>query len=729
MVVLRDRSTLSPRPKKKKWCPRSLAAVALALFTFGGGIGAAVAETTDKLAALLDPEIKFVFVGGKGGVGKTTTSSALAAQLAKDKKILLVSTDPAHSTSDAWAQQFGREPEAVKQLPNLEVVELDPKAALRKEMEVWDDLFAESGLVGGQSDFAMKAKEAILGLQGIDEAIALANAYTFLQDGRYDKVVFDTAPTGHTLRLLDLPSLISESLKTITSMQSTILDAVDGFASLTGLAGGGATGLSPSFKKKIEVKLRQYQKTADLVAGMLANQAKTRFVVVCIAEHLSVSESKKLLAELRERGVKASHVIVNQLLSVSGSRGTSGSPLLTDGERRRVKEALESAESSALVEKTMTSLELYASRAELQKKYLNSLRNAEESVRGVELIEVPLLPGEVVGAEAIVGFSELLLRNPAVAKEVTKEWTDSGLTTDSPDSPGSEEDQRFDAEVRQSDNRSKTKTTSTPTSKQAPEDLAAASSELGSDEIDLSPEKIKETLLKNKQMQKALISNPKLMTKVMSCGPQDKGCYARLLQDPEVLAQVKQFLQTQQRASKKEKEALPRADTKVDKGKKKKSSASSAAAAAESGGAGKKKKDTRKRKAASKKSGAGDLGDLLGGLGGGAGGLGDLLGGLMGGGGGGGLEGMLNNPAIQEMVGGADNMKSILDGMGGMPGIEKGLNEAMENLGGMEGIGDLIKTAVDGGRSKQASSKRRKTEVAAADDRAEDEEEPDHDEL
>mmetsp|Transcript_21855 Transcript_21855/g.55049 ORF Transcript_21855/g.55049 Transcript_21855/m.55049 type:complete len:102 (+) Transcript_21855:1-306(+) len=101
----------------------------------------------------------------------------------------------------------------------------------------------------------------------------------------------------------------------------------------------------------------------------------------------------------------------------------------------------------------------------------------------------------------------------------------------------------------------------------------------------------------------------------------------------------------------------------------------------------------------------------------------------MGGGGGGGLEGMLNNPAIQEMVGGADNMKSILDGMGGMPGIEKGLNEAMENLGGMEGIGDLIKTAVDGGRSKQASSKRRKTEVAAADDRAEDEEEPDHDEL
>lgn len=201
--------------------------------------------------------------------------------------------------------------------------------------------------------------------------------------------MFDTAPTGHTLRLLDLPSLISESLKTITSMQSTILDAVDGFASLTGLAGGGATGLSPTFKKKIEVKLRQYQKTADLVAGMLANQAKTRFVVVCIAEHLSVSESKKLLAELRERGVKASHVIVNQLLAVSGS-GTS--PLLTEGERRRVKEALENAESSALVEKTMTSLELYASRAELQKKYLNSLRNAEESVRGVELIEVLTYP-------------------------------------------------------------------------------------------------------------------------------------------------------------------------------------------------------------------------------------------------------------------------------------------------------------------------------------------------
>lgn len=96
----------------------------------------------DKL--LNNDEVRFLFVGGKGGVGKTTTSSAIATQLALRKKVLLVSTDPAHSLSDAWRTELSDEPKAVvvdNAVPdNLHIMQLDPRKTLEAELADFVDL-------------------------------------------------------------------------------------------------------------------------------------------------------------------------------------------------------------------------------------------------------------------------------------------------------------------------------------------------------------------------------------------------------------------------------------------------------------------------------------------------------------------------------------------------------------------------------------------------------------
>ncbi|CAD7952177.1 unnamed protein product [Amoebophrya sp. A25] len=406
---------------------------AFSLWSFTYATFAAAASSkgssTSNLSSLLAPEIKFVFVGGKGGVGKTTTSSGLATQLAKDQRILLVSTDPAHSQSDAWApQQFSNVPKAVEGLKNLDIVELSPKDSLQKEIDSWDELASDEPQV---RDFIEKAQDTMKGLQGIDEAIALSEAYDYIHSGAYDKVVFDTAPTGHTLRLLDLPAMMSKALETIRDMQSNLLNLVDMASSIFGAQGSVGTGMSPAFKEVITAKLEQYQEKVDRVASMLSNERATRFVVVCIAEYLSISETKRLLSELKSRRVTASHVVVNQLVDQD--------LVISSDERDDVVAALET-KNSGLSDKVVGALEVFRSKAAIQQKYLKTLKESDEvrqgastnSTSGIAVVEVPLLASEVVGVNALKTFSRLLLQNPAEVREITRNWNRSKQTPDTP---------------------------------------------------------------------------------------------------------------------------------------------------------------------------------------------------------------------------------------------------------------------------------------------------------
>ena len=151
---------------------------------------------------------EFVFFGGKGGVGKTTVSSAYALKCARaGVDTLVVSTDPAHSTSDVFDQQFSDDPAPVEGIEHLDAMEVDP------EDEVERHLMEIKRAMGDQVSPAMvneidRQIEMAHQTPGAYEAALFDRFVSVMRDNEYDRVVFDTSPTGGTLRLLSLPDLL-----------------------------------------------------------------------------------------------------------------------------------------------------------------------------------------------------------------------------------------------------------------------------------------------------------------------------------------------------------------------------------------------------------------------------------------------------------------------------------------------------------------------------------------
>jgi len=355
------------------------------------------------ITAALEDEIKFVFVGGKGGVGKTTSSSAIACALATaGKRVLLISTDPAHSLGDAWRMKFSNTPKSP--MDKLHVMEVNPKEIMEKELHSWMELtnnIMDSDENSGDSNVMEKVasfQEWLSGIPGIDEATALSSSITHIESGEYDIIVFDTAPTGHTLKLLGLPDILEKGIEKIESLQSTLWGYWETFKGL----GSEKSRKKVSAKDSIAEKLHNHKCSIQKVAMMLQDQIRTRFVVVCIAEFLSVSETQRLLYELDKNGVKASHVVVNQLVN----NALESKEL---AELEGLAEVGNLQLSQELLQKTVHACRLTTARKNLQQKYLKVLKDFPETQGILDgICEVPLLAEEVTGIDAIRRFSKLL---------------------------------------------------------------------------------------------------------------------------------------------------------------------------------------------------------------------------------------------------------------------------------------------------------------------------------
>jgi len=352
-------------------------------------------------------EIKFVFVGGKGGVGKTTSSSAIACLLASraNKRVLLVSTDPAHSLGDAWKMKFTNSPKSP--MKNLDVMEVDPKETMDGELQSWIEYSRDLLGEDESSDDMMKKinsfQDWLTGIPGIDEATALSSAIRHIESGEYDIIVFDTAPTGHTLKLLALPEILEQGIEKLQSWQTTMYGYWEAFKGLTVEGSTSKAKKRANAKKEISKKLENYKQQIQKVALMLQDKVRTRFVVVCIAEYLSISETQRLLQELVKHEVKASHVIVNQLVV----NDALSSEELNELELKIADGGLDLGHT--LLQKTIHACRLTTARKGIQQKYLGVLKECDET-KGLEgICEVPLLAEEVTGNNAITRFSQLLV--------------------------------------------------------------------------------------------------------------------------------------------------------------------------------------------------------------------------------------------------------------------------------------------------------------------------------
>lgn len=239
---------------------------------------------------------RLLLFGGKGGVGKTTTSTSTAVGLADSGlKVLLVSSDPAHSTSDSLGVQLGPAPTQVEGVPGLWGLELDPEARISDHIPKLTESLGP--MLGGQ-DPELNASEMVL--PGLDEAMAFDELLKHLENPDWDVIVFDTAPTGHTLRFLALPEIIEKWADKIIRMHR-----------LTG--GIRALMFGAKEGEKMREELEKFRRRVLHVRRILCNPEVTRFTLVTIPEKMGVNETIRAHQSLAEFNLPVSGCVINRM--------------------------------------------------------------------------------------------------------------------------------------------------------------------------------------------------------------------------------------------------------------------------------------------------------------------------------------------------------------------------------------------------------------------------------
>jgi len=242
----------------------------------------------------LDQLPSFLFFTGKGGVGKTSLACATAVQLAgAGKRVLLVSTDPASNVGQVFGVSIGNKITPFESVPRLSGLEIDPQAAA----QIYRDKIV--GPVRGvlPENVVKGIEEQLSGactteIAAFDEFTALLTDAAVLRD--YDHVIFDTAPTGHTIRLLQLPGA-----------WSGFLDEGKGDASCLGPLAG------------LEKQREQYKSAVDA----LSDPNRTRLILVTRAQASSLREANRTHEELSAIGLKRQYLVVNGVLSETDTEG------------------------------------------------------------------------------------------------------------------------------------------------------------------------------------------------------------------------------------------------------------------------------------------------------------------------------------------------------------------------------------------------------------------------
>ena len=293
---------------------------------------------------------RVVICGGKGGVGKTTTSASLAIAMAlAGRDVALVSTDPAHSLGDALDMNLSggslvdvplygvaRPPSMMtEEEGSLKAMEIDPASALKEFRDSIDRLLGKDdggGSNGGNGPSELSSALGSLGEiidtlpAGTDEVVALATVIQLIRRGNFDRVVLDTAPTGHTLRMLTTPAFLADLIERVLSVSARLNSNAAVKLLLSGAMGGqqNRARIDDAYESAKSALLKFQVSMYDL-EDMFADPETTEFLVVTIGTELAVRESVRLLNDLTfgdpDMPIRVRNVVVNQVLDGAGGAG------------------------------------------------------------------------------------------------------------------------------------------------------------------------------------------------------------------------------------------------------------------------------------------------------------------------------------------------------------------------------------------------------------------------
>ena len=319
-------------------------------------------------------ERRVLFFGGKGGVGKTTVAASVAlAEAETGRRVLLVSTDPAHNLGHLWDRPVG--PNAVRLAPDLDGVELDPDrvvdehlaevgAALRRLMP--ENLAAEVDRHMALSRDAPGMQEAAL-LERIADTVAHGL-------DAYELIVFDTAPSGHTARLMALPEMMAAWTEGLLARREraarfdSALAKLEPGEELGERVLGGGPGEGGSRDDRIRHLLNRRRERLALLRETLADAARTAFIIVLAAERLPVLETLELEPKLRAAGITVGALVVNKRAPPDAGAFLA---------ERRAQEELH-------------------------------LATLAEGLPSLPRVELPLVERDVVGSEALHAFAAVI---------------------------------------------------------------------------------------------------------------------------------------------------------------------------------------------------------------------------------------------------------------------------------------------------------------------------------
>lgn len=268
---------------------------------------------------LMIPQIQtpIVFVGGKGGVGKTTLSASIASKLAKEKKrTLIISTDPAHSLGDALNVKLTSKPKSIS--PFLDAMELDAHEVTDSHFKGIEETlqgYADPRMFKKIKEHLELAKES----PGAQEAAILESICNLIaMRDKYEHIVFDTAPTGHTIRLLSLPSIMSawtEGLMRHQKDQEKIKNAAEVFWEKK--KNYAFNPFKPSRKNRWDRALEKLEARKELflqTSSVLTDSTKTAIFLVMIPQMLPLEETKRAVDALKKFSINCAGIFVNQII-------------------------------------------------------------------------------------------------------------------------------------------------------------------------------------------------------------------------------------------------------------------------------------------------------------------------------------------------------------------------------------------------------------------------------